>query len=86
MRKSFQVGAPGCAALRLECKMDGEADVYLNGVHVARVIERTRAYVDFDVSPAALRALRKGANVLAAKVVSQGRGASADVGLVAITR
>lgn len=84
MRKRFQVADPRFRALHLDCKGEGTADVFLNGAHLARVDGYTKKYVDLAVSPAGLPALRKGANVLAVKVIGAGRRAAIDAGLVGV--
>ncbi len=64
-----------------------EADIYLNGVHIARIPKergRAKAYNDFDVTSAGLPALRKGTNVLAVK--AERDGGHIDLGILGVKR
>jgi hypothetical protein len=86
LRTTFDVDDPDYDDLRVESKVSKQADIYLNGTHIARLLAESRpAYVDFEVSSIALPALRKGRNTLAVKVETGGKG-FVDMDLLAITK
>jgi hypothetical protein len=87
VRRTFEVADPAFDALRIKAMVHDEADIYLNGVHIARILKQTRkdaSHSDFDVSPAGLPALRKGTNVLAVK--AERDGGHIDIGIMGVKR
>jgi hypothetical protein len=87
LRRTFEVTDPAFEALRVKALVHDKADIYLNGVHIARIPKQRRkgkAYIDFDVSPAGLPALRKGTNVLAVKAEKD--GGYIDLGILGVKR
>jgi hypothetical protein len=87
MRRTFDVKDPSFDALRIKALVQDEVDIYLNGRHVARILNQRRmskSYVDFDVSVAGLPALKKGENVLAVKATKG--GGHVDIGLLGVKR
>jgi hypothetical protein len=87
LRRTFEVADPAVDALRIKAMVHDGADIYLNGVHIARILKqrgRAKAYTDFDVSPAGLPALRKGTNVLAVKAEKD--GGYIDIGILGVKR
>jgi len=89
MRRTFDVGSVDFDSLRIEGLFHNDVDVYLNGVHVARVVHTGRnakSMTDFDITTAGLPALKEGTNVLAAKATQRPRGAHVDIGLLGVKR
>ncbi len=89
MRRTFDVKSVDFDSLRIKGLFHNDVDIYLNGVHVARVVQAGRnakSMTDFDITTAGLPALRKGANVLAAKATQHPRGAHVDIGLLGVKR
>ena len=87
LRRTFECADPAFDALRIKAMVHDEADIHLNGVHIARILAERRkgtAYSDFDVTPAGLPALRKGTNVLAVKAVRD--GGHIDLGIMGVKR
>ncbi len=87
LRRTFEVADPAFEALRIKAMVHDEADIYLNGVHIARILTERRkstAYSDFDVTSAGLPALRKGINVLAVKATRD--GGHIDLGIMGVKR
>lgn len=87
MRRHFEVADPAFEALRIKVIAHDDADIYLNGAHIARILTKRRkstAYADYDVSSAGLPALRKGTNVLAVKAVRD--GGHLDLGIMGVKR
>ncbi|MFZ9937293.1 MAG: hypothetical protein ACO3JG_09575, partial [Luteolibacter sp.] len=87
MRRTFQVADPAFEALRIKAMVHDEADIYLNGVHIARILKeraKSTTYGDFDVTAAGLPALRKGTNVLAVKATRD--GGHIDLGIMGVKR
>ncbi len=87
LRRTFEVTDPSFDALRIKAMVHDEADIYLNGVHIARIPKvrgKAKAYNDFDVTPAGLPALRKGTNVLAVK--AERDGGHVDLGILGVKR
>ncbi len=87
MRRTFDVKDPSFDALRIKALVQDEVDIYLNGRHVARIVNQRRmskSYIDFDVSVAGLPALKKGENVLAVKATKG--GGHVDIGLLGVKR
>jgi len=87
LRRTFDVADTGYDALRIKAMTHDPVDIYLNGRHVARVLQgrrKSKSYVDFDISRASLSALRKGRNVLAVKATRA--GGHVDIGLLGVKR
>jgi hypothetical protein len=87
LRRSFDVADPAFDALRIKALVHDEADVYLNGVHIARIVKQRakgKTCIDFDVTSAGLPVLKKGTNVLAVKAVRD--GGHIDVGIMGVKR
>jgi hypothetical protein len=87
LRRTFEVADPAFEALRVKAMVHDEADIYLNGVHIARILTERRksnTFTDFDVSSAGLPALRKGTNVLAVKAARD--GGHIDLGIMGVKR
>jgi hypothetical protein len=87
LRRTFEVADPAFTTLRIKALVHDEADIYLNGVHIARILTERRkgkAFTDFDVTSAGLPALKKGTNVLAVKAVRD--GGHIDVGIMGVKR
>ena len=87
MRRTFTAKTTDFDALRIKARTGDMADIYLNGRHVTRILPDRRGaskYIDFDVTSAALPALKKGRNVLAVKAVRD--GGNIDLGLLGIKR
>lgn len=87
MRRNFEVADPAFDSLRIKAMVHDEANIFLNGVHIARILSerrKSKAYSDFDVSPAGLPALRKGTNVLTVKAVRD--GGYIDLGMMGVKR
>ena len=61
---------------------DEDAEVFLNGVPVAREPRWTTGYVELPLSPEAVAALRNGRNVLAIHCRQNGGGQYIDAGLI----
>ena len=89
MRRTFDVKSTDFDSLRIKGLFHNDVDIYLNGVHVARVVQAGRnakSMTDFDITTAGLPALKEGANVLAAKATQHPRGAHVDIGLLGVKR
>jgi len=90
MRRAFQVQDVGFDALRIKGIFHDEVDIYLNGRHVARVLNegrKSQSPIDFDITSAGLPVLEKGRNVLAAKATHDGRsGGHVDIGVLGVRR
>ena len=87
MRRTFDVKDPSFDALRIKGLIQDEVDVYLNGRHVARVVNSRRmskSYIDFDISVAGLPALKKGKNIFAVKATKG--GGYVDIGMLGVKR
>jgi hypothetical protein len=87
MRRGFDVQDTGLDALRIKAKVHDPVDIYLNGRHVARVLQqrgKSDSYIDFDISTPGLAVLKKGMNVLAVKATKY--GGQIDIGLLGIDR
>ncbi len=87
MRRTFDVKTTDFDALRIKGKIHDPADIYLNGQHVARVLQERRksqSYIDFDISSAGMPVLKKGRNVLAVK--ASWDGGCIDIGLMGVKR
>jgi len=87
LRRTFEVADPAFNALRIKALVHDEADIYLNGAHIARIVKQRakgKTFIDFDVSSAGLPALKKGTNVLAVKAVRD--GGHLDVGIMGVKR
>ena len=87
LRRSFEVADPAFDALRIKALVHDEADIYLNGVHIARIVKQRakgKTFIDFDVTSAGLPVLKKGTNVLAVKAVRD--GGHIDVGIMGVKR
>jgi len=87
LRRTFDVTDTAFSALRIKAMIHDEADIYLNGRHVARVLQdrrKSKTYIDFDITPAALGVLKKGPNVIAVKATLS--GGHIDIGLLGVKR
>jgi len=87
MRRTFDVKTTDFDALRIKGKILDPVDIYLNGKHVARVLQerrKSKSYIDFDISSAGLGVLKKGRNVLAVKASRD--GGFIDIGLLGVKR
>ncbi len=87
MRRAFTVKTVDFDALRIKALVNDAIDIYLNGRHVARMLKERRhatEYIDFDITSAALPALKIGRNVLAIKAVRS--GGHIDIGLLGVKR
>ncbi|MBL7132955.1 MAG: hypothetical protein ISS78_02550 [Phycisphaerae bacterium] len=87
MRRTFDVKDTGFDSLRIKGKIHDPVDIYLNGRHVARVLQERRksqSYIDFDISSAGLPVLTKGRNVLTVKATRD--GGCIDIGLLGVKR
>jgi len=83
----FDVSTMPSELAPIKALVHDEADIYLNGVHIARILtERAKgkAFTDFDVTSAGLPALKQGTNVLAVKAVRD--GGHLDVGIMGVKR
>lgn len=63
---------------------DDDVEVYINGVLATTRKNYTSGFVVYDIEPAALKALKKGKNVIAMHCNSTRGGQHLDVGLVAV--
>jgi hypothetical protein len=91
MRRSFEVKSIDFDSLRIKGLFHNEVDIYLNGVHVARVESigrgrKSKSMQDFDITTAGLPVLKKGTNVLAVKATQQPHGGYVDIGLLGVKR
>ena len=90
LRRTFDLEEAACASLRLLLMSgrDCSAEVYLNGVLVARALAGPRrGYARIPLAPDAAGLLRKGRNLLAVHGRQDGKGQRAlDVGLQAVRR
>jgi putative heme-binding domain-containing protein len=86
LRRTFTFAKSGAESgdrtLTLRLHHDEDAEVFLNGVEVAREPRWTTGYVELPLSPAATRALRRGRNVLAIHCRQNGGGQYVDAGLL----
>jgi hypothetical protein len=86
LRREFNLEAdaplaqPQSVALRLH--HDEDAEIFLNGVEVARVPRWTSGYIEVPLSSEMARALRPGRNVLAIHCRQNNGGQYIDAGLV----
>ena len=65
---------------------DEDAEVYLNGIEIARLPRWTQGYIELPLNPEATRALRPGRNVLAIHCHQNTGGQYIDCGLVEYVR
>lgn len=81
---TFAKGATesGRRMLTLRLHHDEDAEVFLNGVEVAREPRWTSGYVELQLAPEATQALRSGRNVLAIHCRQNGGGQYVDAGLL----
>ena len=88
LRRAFEVPAATVKAARegralaLRLHHDEDAEIYLNGVEVARLPRWTSGYIDLPLTPDAAQALKEGSNVLAIHCHQNSGGQYIDAGLV----
>jgi hypothetical protein len=81
LRRTFDLTEDPPKDLYLLMHHDEDAEIYLNGVLAAKVQGYTTQYEEFDISPEARAALKKGRNILAVHCKQTGGGQYIDVGL-----
>ncbi len=81
LRRSFTLPSAGLVNPQWRVHHDEDADVYLNGVLVARLPGYSSGYMRVPFSAAAIAALRSGANLLAVHVHQTTGGQYIDIGI-----
>ena len=81
IRRSFDLTSTSLSEPHWNINHDEDADVYLNGVHVAHLTGYSSGYVRIPFDDAARAALRSGRNVLAVHVHQTRGGQYIDVGI-----
>jgi hypothetical protein len=70
------------AAITLRMQQDDYAEVYINGVQVMNLRACTLEYVDYQLGPEAMKAFKKGTNVIAVHCFNTGGAQYIDAGLI----
>jgi hypothetical protein len=84
IRRSFEIDAENIGGLQLWIHHDNTADVYINGVLACSLRGWTTSYDIRDISPAARKALRAGANTIAIHCHQDTGGQYIDAGFVTV--
>ena len=84
LRREFTVAGVPSSALQLHCFHDEDAEIFLNGVPIARLSGYTTDYDTIPLSPAARAALKPGKNILAIHCHQTGGGQYIDAGFVEV--
>lgn len=83
VRRTFDLNeVPADVFLRMQ--HDDYAQVFVNGVEVLNVRACTLVYTDHPLAPAALKAFKKGRNVLAIRCTNDGGAQFLDAGLIGL--
>jgi hypothetical protein len=85
LRREFTVADLPKGELRLRAHHDEDAEIYLNGVLLKKVVGYTTEYQSYRVSVESAKALKAGKNIIAVHCHQTGGGQYIDVGLDAIT-
>jgi len=84
-RRSFDFSGP-TDGLHLRIFHDEDADVYLNGIKIAKLEGYSTEYINLPLDAKAKAALKQGRNVLAIHVRQTGGGQGIDAGFVRLSR
>ena len=84
IRREFALDQLPAGEVVLMLHHDEDAEVYLNGVLAARVKRHVTDYEEVAIRPEALKALKRGKNVLAVTCRQTGGGQYIDVGLAEV--
>ncbi|HET6424285.1 MAG TPA: glycoside hydrolase family 2 TIM barrel-domain containing protein [Planctomycetaceae bacterium] len=85
LRREFTVTELPKGELRLRAHHDEDAEIYLNGILLKRVVGYTTAYQSYRIPADAAKALKAGINIIAVHCHQTGGGQYIDIGLDAIT-
>ncbi len=84
IRRNFELKEAPTGDLILRIHYDEDAEVYVNGVLVQKTTGYTREYVELSLGADALKAVKKGENVIAIHCHQTGGGQYIDAGLIEI--
>jgi hypothetical protein len=84
LRRGFILDAGTLGAVKLRVYHDEDVEIYLNGVLAAKLPGFFGDYVEVEVSPEAIAALRLGNNIVAVHCHQNGGGQGVDVGILAL--
>lgn len=81
LRRDFNLDSVPTGMARLRLRLQGDAEVYLNGVEAMRGAGRATGYESHEITDAARRTFRKGQNSIAIHAHKTGPGQVIDAGL-----
>lgn len=82
IRRTVQIEAGDFDHALLRCYHDEDVEVFINGVLAAKVPGYAAEYTEFEITPEGRKALKPGANVIAAKCHQTKGGQNIDLGIV----
>lgn len=86
LRRTFTLASAPVGEVKLSVHHDEDAEVFLNGISAARLVDFTTGYESADISPAAAATLKSGSNSMAIHCRQVRGGQYIDAGLTVATQ